>query len=110
MLTMVRSVMKKFSKFLANFLTAFYKFSQNFAFNVVIKIIHTSFIESASFKKKNQMSHLIFRNMKPGVKKPVETGGLQPIDNNSEKNNSKKIQTSSNSLKTTGNITPVYLM
>ena len=52
MLTMVRSVMKKFSKFLANFLTAFYKFSQNFAFNVVIKIIHTSFIESASLKKK----------------------------------------------------------
>ena len=56
------------------------------------------------------MSHLIFRNMKPGVKKPVETGGLQPTDNNSEKNNSKKIQTSSNSSKTTGSITPVYLM
>ena len=53
MLTIVRLVMKK--KFLANFLTAFYKFSQNFAFNVVIERIQTSFIDSASLFQKKKL-------------------------------------------------------
>ena len=50
--------------------------------------------------------------------KSVETGGqifanvdLLPIDNdNVKKKYSKKVQTSSNSLKTTGNITLIYFM
>ena len=108
MLTIVRLVMKK--KFLANFLTAFYKFFQNFAFNVVIERIQTSFIDSASLfkKKKTQMSHLVFRNMKPGVKKPG--GGCNQWTIVVKKNDSKKIQTSSNSSKNTRKNTHVYLM
>ena len=60
MLGMITSVMKKFSKFLANFLTVFFlQIYQSFASNIVIQRIQTSFIEFLKFKKLKQVKLIL---------------------------------------------------
>lgn len=52
MLAKITSVMKKFSKFLTNFLTVFFlQIYQSFAPNIAIQSILTSFIEFIKFRK-----------------------------------------------------------